>query len=161
VSLEAHRPPSGVPFPLNLPHSMSVWRSLYFSEGPMAPDPRQTEQWNRGAYIANAVVHCGECHTPRNWLRARDDDRRFGGGTAYGPGAKHAPNITPDPDDGIGKWRLDDVVTLLATGMTPEGDFVAAPMSDVVEGTAKLSAGDRMAIAVYLKSLPALRGKGG
>jgi mono/diheme cytochrome c family protein len=158
---EAHQPPSGVPFPLNLPHSMSLWRALYFSEGPLKPDPQQSAQWNRGAYLANAVVHCGECHTPRNWLAAREDDRRVGGGIAYGPGGKRAPNITPDPSDGIGKWRLEDIVTLLKTGMTPDGDFVAAPMSEVVEGTSKLSDGDRVAIAVYLKSLPPLSGKGG
>jgi mono/diheme cytochrome c family protein len=158
---EAHRPPSGVKFPLNLPHFMSLWRALYFDAGPLKPDPQQSAQWNRGAYLANAVAHCGECHTPRNWLAAREDDRRFGGGIAYGAGGKRAPNITPDPGDGIGKWRPEDVVTLLKTGMTPDGDFVAAPMSEVVEGTAKLGDSDRMAIAVYLKSLPPLRGKGG
>jgi mono/diheme cytochrome c family protein len=158
---EAHEPPSGVPFPLNLPHSMSLWRALYFAEGPLKPDPQQSAQWNRGAYLANAVVHCGECHTPRNWLAAREDDRRFAGGIAYGPGGKHAPNITPDTADGIGRWRLEDITALLKTGITPEGDFVAAPMSEVVEGTSKLTDDDRRAIAVYLKSLPAVGGKGG
>jgi mono/diheme cytochrome c family protein len=161
AATETHRPPSGVPFPLNLPHSMSLWRALYFDEGPFKPDPQQSAQWNRGAYLANAVVHCGECHTPRNWLYAREDDRRFAGGIAYGPRGKRAPNITPDPTDGIGKWRLEDIVTVLKTGMTPEGDFVAAPMSEVVDGTAKLSDADRMAIAVYVKSLPPVAGKGG
>jgi mono/diheme cytochrome c family protein len=161
ASAEAHEPPSGVPFPLNLPHSMSLWRALYFEEGPFKPDPQQSAQWNRGAYLANAVVHCGECHTPRNWLEAREDDRRFAGGIAYGPRGKRAPNITPDPADGIGKWGVDDIVTLLKTGITPQGDFVAAPMSEVVQGTSKLTDDDRKALAVYLKSLPPVSGKGG
>ena len=63
---------------------------------------------------------------------------------------------------GIGTWSVDDIATLLKTGMTPSGDVVAAPMSEVVEaGTAKLTASDRRAIAVYLKSVPAQTGKGG
>ena len=161
AATEAHRPPTGVPFPLNLPRAMSLWRALYFDEGPFNPDPQQTAQWNRGAYLANAVVHCGECHTPRDWLHAREDDRRFAGGIAYGAGGKRAPNITPDPTDGIGKWRIEDITALLKTGMAPDGDFVAAPMSEVVEGTSKLTDDDRTAIAVYLKSLSPMSGKGG
>jgi mono/diheme cytochrome c family protein len=156
----AHRPPQGVPFPLDLPRAMALWRALYFTEGPFAPDPKESAEWNRGAYLANAVVHCGECHTPRNWLGARDEDRRFGGGIAYGAGAKRAPNITPDLADGLGKWRIADIAALLETGMTPDGDFVGGPMSEVVDGTAKLSDTDRRAIAVYLKSVPPLGGKG-
>jgi mono/diheme cytochrome c family protein len=153
--------PHDVSFPFDVRLTMLPWRALYFSEGPLAPDPAQSAQWNRGAYLANAVVHCGECHTPRTWLGGREDDRRFNGGTLAGPGAKHAPNITPDQTDGIGKWRLDDITTLLKTGMMPNGDFVEAPMSDVVDDTAKLTDADRQAIATYLKSLPPLPGKGG
>jgi len=74
---------------------------------------------------------------------------------------KRVPNITQDAADGIGKWSEDDIVTLLKFGALPGFDFVQAPMSEVVDGTAKLSDADRKAIAVYLKTLPALPGKGG
>jgi mono/diheme cytochrome c family protein len=153
--------PHDVSFPFDVRLTMLPWRALYFNAGPFKPDPAQSAQWNRGAYLANAVAHCGECHTPRTLLGGREDERRFNGGTLVGTGAKHAPNITPDPTDGIGKWRLEDILTLLKTGMMPNGDFVQAPMSDVVEDTAKLTETDRVAIATYLKSLPPLPGKGG
>jgi mono/diheme cytochrome c family protein len=153
--------PHDVWLPFDVRLTMLPWRALYFEEGPYKPDPAQSAQWNRGAYLANGVAHCGECHTPRTLLGGREDERRFNGGTLVGPGAKHAPNITPDPNDGIGKWQIDDIVALLKTGMTPSGDFVQAPMSDVVEDTAKLSDADRLAIATYLRSLPPLPGKGG
>jgi hypothetical protein len=78
-----------------------------------------------------------------------------------GSTARPAPNLTPDPIDGIGTWSLDDIATVLKTGITPKGDFVRAPMSDVVNGTSKLTDDDRHAIAVYLKSLPAQSTTGG
>ncbi|HEX6841861.1 MAG TPA: cytochrome c [Stellaceae bacterium] len=154
--------PHDVPFPFDVRAIMVLWRALYFTPGPLAPDPTESAEWNRGAYLVTAVSHCGECHTPRNFLGALESDRRFAGARLAGPDAKRAPNITPEPHDGIGGWSVDDIATLLKTGMTPEGDFVAAPMSEVVDaGTAKLTESDRRAIAVYLKSLPAQAGKGG
>jgi mono/diheme cytochrome c family protein len=150
-----------VPFPFDVRATMLLWRLLYFGEGPLEPDPEQSPEWNRGAYLVNAVSHCGECHTPRNFLGALDADRRFAGARLAGPDAKRVPNITSDPRDGIGAWSLDDIAALLKTGITPEGDVVGAAMSEVVEGTAKLTDSDRRSIALYLKSLPAQPGKGG
>lgn len=152
--------PHAVPFPYDVRSTMVVWRLLYFTEGPLAPDPSQSPEWNRGSYLANAVSHCAECHTPRNFLGALEKGRSFGGAKLAGADGKRAPNITPDSANGIGKWSLDDIAAVLKRGMTPDGDFVAAPMSEVVEGTAKLTDADRRAIAVYLKSLPALSGHG-
>ena len=150
-----------VPFPYDVRLTMALWDALYLEEGPLAPDPAETAAWNRGNYLVNAVAHCADCHSPRTSLGAVDVARRFNGGTLYGPGEKHAPNITPDPTDGIGKWSDGDITALLKTGIPPDGDAVSAPMSEVVEGTAKLTDADRAAIAVYLKSLKPLPGKGG
>jgi len=153
--------PHEVPFPFDVRLTMVVWRGLYFSEGPRQPDPARSAQWNRGAYLVDAVAHCGECHTPRTWLGGLDGARPFNGGRLAGPGRDLAPNITSDPTDGIGSWSVGDIETLLKTGLTPKGDFVEAPMSEVVDNMAKLSDADRAAIATYVKSLPPLRGKGG
>jgi mono/diheme cytochrome c family protein len=153
--------PHDVSFPFDVRLTMVPWRALYFTPGPFQPDPNRDATWNRGAYLVTAVAHCGECHTPRNFLGAIEADRSFGGGTLVGPGVKHAPNITPDPADGIGKWSPDDIATVLKIGLIPGGDFVGAPMSEVVSGTAKLTDADRTAIAVYLKSVPPVPGKGG
>jgi mono/diheme cytochrome c family protein len=141
-------------FPFNLHAAMVPWRALFFHEGPFVPIRGQSGVWNRGAYLASAVVHCAECHTPRNFLGGLKSDRGFSGATLYGPDDIHAPNITGDPRDGIGTWSVADVEALLDTGITPAGDFVSGPMAEVVDGTAKLTAADRHAIAVFVKSLP-------
>jgi mono/diheme cytochrome c family protein len=166
-SAAANKKPD-VPFPYNVRASMVLWRALYFKEGPLRPDPAKSAEWNRGNYLANAVSHCPECHTHRNKLGALDEKRRFAGGTLDAPGhrtvpnyATKAPNITPHLSDGIGAWSVADIVKLLATGARPNGTFVAAPMSEVVDGTAKLTDADRRAIAVYLKSLSPLAGRAG
>ena len=109
--------------------------------------------WNRGAYLVATVGRCGDCHTPRNWLGAPDPDRALAGASAGG-GGQAAPNITPDPETGIGRWSVDDIVTLLTDGQKPDFDFVGGAMGEIVNNTARLSDADRRAIAVYLKSLP-------
>lgn len=148
--------PHDVPFPFDMRLAMVPWRALYFTEGPFVPTLTRSAEWNRGAYLATAVVHCPECHTPRNLLGALESDRHFAGAPVYGPGHNYAPNITGDPHDGIGTWPLANITDLLSLGITPKGDFVAGPMAEVVAGTAKLTDADRHAIAVYVKSLPPL-----
>lgn len=132
------------------------WRALFFTSGPLAPVEGQSAEWNRGRYLAEAVVHCEECHTPRNFMGAVKRGQAFAG-NPQGPDGQKAPNVTSDPETGIGKWTLEDITTLLKTGQTPEFDFVGSGMAEVVKGTAKLSDEDRRAIAVYLKSIPAIR----
>lgn len=124
--------------------------------GPWTPDPGKSATWNRGAYLVATVGRCGDCHTPRNFLGA-PDPRRPLSGTSAGPGGKVVPNITPDPETGIGEWSEEDVATLLRNGQTPEFDFVGGAMAEIVHNTSRLDDADRHAIAVYLKSLPAIR----
>jgi mono/diheme cytochrome c family protein len=131
---------------------LALWRKMFFSPGPMPVDPARSEEWNRGNYLVHAVVHCEECHTPRNLLGATRHDRAFSGSIA-GPDKQNAPNITSDVKTGIGSWSVEDIQVLLKTGMTPESDLVGSGMKAVVRGTSKLSDADRHAIAVYLKSV--------
>jgi mono/diheme cytochrome c family protein len=131
------------------------WRMLFFRQGPLAPVPGQSAEWNRGRYLAEAVVHCEECHTPRNFLGGLKRSQAFSG-NPQGPDGQKAPNLTGDAETGIGKWSLDDIETVLAIGQTPDGDFVGSGMAEVVKGTGKLSKDDRHAIAVFIKSLPAI-----
>jgi mono/diheme cytochrome c family protein len=126
--------------------------------GPWRPDPSRSPTWNRGAYIAATVGRCGDCHTPRDWFGARDPTLAFSG-TSGRPGAKGAPNITPDPDTGIGKWSESDIITLLKDGQMPDFDFVGGAMAEIVRNTSRLDDADRRAIAVYLQSLPAVHSK--
>jgi mono/diheme cytochrome c family protein len=157
------RPPVALPdkphqlrFPFGWRFLQLFWRMLFFRPGPLPPVAGESAAWNRGRYLAEAVVHCQQCHTPRNLLGGLETGRAFSG-NPQGPDGMKAPNITGDAETGIGKWSVDDVATLLKTGQTPDMDFVGSGMGDVVKGTAALADSDRRAIAVYIKSLPAIR----
>ena len=124
--------------------------------GPSQAEASKDPDWNRGRYLVATVGRCGDCHTPRNWLGARDTARQLAG-TSAGPSGKAVPNITPDPETGIGRWSKDDIMTLLKDGQTPDFDFVGGAMTEIVRNTTRLTDTDRDAIATYLQSLPAIR----
>jgi mono/diheme cytochrome c family protein len=150
--------PHEVSFPFNFRDLLGLWKALFFAPRPFAPDPGREAGWNRGAYLVEHLGHCGECHTARNVLGAKDETRKLAG-NPNGPDGKKVPNITPDPKDGIGRWRESDVGYYLKTGFLPDGDVADGAMSDVIEQvTAHLSDADRTAIAAYLLSLPAIPG---
>lgn len=136
---------------------LRLWRPLVFGDREVfTSDPEQSVAWNRGAYLVNAVGHCGECHTPRGSIGGLKR-RKHLGGAHEGPAA--GPNLTPHPD-ALGGWSQSDWTTFFELGMTPSGDFVGGEMSRIVEeGTAPLSAEDREAMATYLMSLPPVRPK--
>jgi len=132
------------------------WRTLFFTEGPRQPDPARSAEWNRGDYLVHAVGHCEECHTPRNALGATKSALAFSGNVG-GPDGQNAPNITSDKATGIGDWSVEDIQTLLKTGMTPDSDLVGSGMKAVVRGTSRLTDADRHAMAVYLKTVAPVR----
>jgi mono/diheme cytochrome c family protein len=142
-------------FPFSLRVLIWPWRWLYFDEGRLEQAADKSPLWNRGAYLSNALGHCGECHTQRNLLGGLDLDHPYAG-NSRGPEGKGVPNITPHPKKGIGSWSESEIVDLLADGFLPDGDFVGGAMTEVVENsTGKLTKNDLRAIAVYLKALPA------
>ena len=126
------------------------WKFLFFALGPFQPSPEHSDAYNRGAYLVTALAHCGECHTPRNLFGAVRSSMPLAG-TPDGPEGRLVPNITPDPDTGIGKWERDEVVELLRTGSTPEQSKVKGAMREAIEdGLKYLSDADLDAIADYL-----------
>ena len=148
--------PHKITFPFGWRFLQTFWRALFFREGPLEPVAGQSAQWNRGRYLAEAVVHCQECHTPRNLLGGLRRGAAFSG-NPQGPDGQKAPNITADQETGIGKWSVAEIAELLASGQTPDFDYVGSGMGEVVKGTAQLSAADRLAIATYIKSIPPIR----
>jgi mono/diheme cytochrome c family protein len=124
-------------------------------QGPWHDDPARDPVWNRGAYLVAGVGRCGGCHTPRSWWGAPDPQRHLAGAPA-GPDGRKVPNITPDPKTGIGNWSEADIVTVLTDGTTPDFDEVGGSMAEIVRNTARLTEEDRRAIAVYLRSVPAV-----
>jgi len=150
--------PHDADFPFGWRFLLTFWKLLNFEPGPLAPQPGADPILQRGRYLVRALSHCGECHTPRDWIGAVDQSMEMAGAVA--PGGGTVPNITPDTETGIGKWSSNDIVFLLKTGFTPDNDSVGAEMGEVVtHGTSHLRDDDLRAIAVYLKSLPPIRNK--
>ncbi len=133
-----------------------AWKLKNFDSARFSTDPDQSDQWNRGAYLVRHLAHCGECHTPRSSLGALQYEQEFAG-NPDGPDEEKIPNITPDRNDGIGKWSASDIEYFLDIGMLPDGDFVGSTMGAVIDrSTSKLTKEDRLAIATYLKSIEPL-----
>jgi len=143
-----------LPFPFNIRRTLGGWKWLFLDGKPFQPDPSQSAQWNRGAYLVNGPGHCAECHSPRNILGAIKSGKRFTGGPSP-DGQGGTPNITQQK---LKDWTVKDIADTLTTGMTPDADFVGGSMVEVVRNTSQLSAADREAMATYIKSLPAVEG---
>lgn len=125
------------------------WKWLFFSPGAFVPDPARNIALNRGAYLVRALGHCGECHTPRNWLGGPKNDR-FLGGAKLGETAK-ASNLTPTR---LKKMNDAELKEILKTGMTADGDVLSEAMSEVVQNTtSRLTPQDLDALIAYLRSL--------
>ncbi len=132
-----------------------AWKLRNFKSGRFVPSDNRSAAWNRGAYLVRHLGHCGECHTPRGSLGAIRDDRELAGNRDT-PDGESIPNISPHRADGIGRWSVDDIEYFLDIGMLPDGDFTGSRMSAVVDtNTSKLTKEDRLAIATYLKTVPA------
>jgi mono/diheme cytochrome c family protein len=141
-------------FPFNIRRGLGLWKLVFLDGKPFEPDPAKSPEWNRGRYLVEGLGHCAECHSPRNFLGAIVSDRRFAGGPNL-EGKGRIPNITPDKT-GIGAWSKGDIVELLNSGLTPDGDSAGGAMAEVIRNTAELPDSDREAIAEYLKFLPPL-----
>ena len=157
MSLEpVARPSRAHQLPWYLPAGLAnrAWQLMFFRAGVFTPNPSRDAQWNRGAYIATALAHCGECHTRRNLLGATDLSRPYAG-NPDGVEGDAVPNISSDPDHGVGKWRVSELVDYLESGMTPEADFAGGAMAEVIDnGLTHLTDEDREALASYVHGLP-------
>ena len=153
---QENKPPE-LGFPFSVRAGLTAWRLLNFDAGTFEPLAEQTPEWNRGAYITNALAHCGECHTPRGPTGALNEEMHYAG-SKEGPEGELAPNITPDEKTGIGTWSVADITWFLQTGFEPGGDDAQGLMRQVIDhGYQYLEASDLQSIATYLKSLTAIQ----
>ncbi len=150
--------PHELKFPYNIRLSVGVWKALYFRPHDFQPDATKSAEWNRGAYLANGVAHCSECHTPRNALAAPELKKFYGGAPNLEVGGRFVNNITPHPD-GIEDWTQEELASFLQTGMDKCYNEPAG-MANVLASTTRLSEADNNAMATYLKSLPPVAGAG-
>lgn len=154
--VELANKPHDIGFPFNQRWTMRFWKLLHFDAGAYEPDPARSDAWNRGAYVSEALAHCGECHTPRHPTGGLDRTMWMAG-VKDGPEGETAPNLTQDEDTGLGAWDASDIAFSLKVGMKIDGDVVGSVMYEVVEnGTGKLGDDDIAAIVEYLQSLEAI-----
>ncbi len=137
-----------VGFPFSIRRGLGLWKRLFMPRGFHLPDENLTSTEKRGRYLVEAMGHCTECHTPRNFLGGLKQDRWLAGGPNP-DGKGKIPNITPHAD-GIGSWQEIDIVTYLNSGFTPEYDSAGGAMAEVVENMKHLPEADLKAIAAYL-----------
>jgi mono/diheme cytochrome c family protein len=147
--------PHDLVFPFNIRRTLGIWKFLFLDGKEFRPDTSKDAVWNRGAYLTNGPGHCAECHSPRNALGGIIENQRFAGGPDMTDPNGFVPNITQKE---LGSWTKEQLIQLLLTGELPDGDTVSGEMAKVTANTGKLSAEDRNAIAVYIKSLRPIEG---
>ena len=154
---ERNTPPANeLKFPFNQRSLMSIWTKLYNPNTRFEPVAEQSASWNRGAYLSEALAHCGDCHTPRTPFQSLNNRRKFAGGVAEG---WRAYNLSSDKESGIGDWSDDEVVNYLKTGHSLERGSAFGPMAEAVHlSFQKLTASDVSAIVEYIRSIPAIDG---
>src|SRR6202012_428856 len=124
-----------------------LWNVMFNQHERFRPNTGQSPQWNRGAYLAEAMGHCGECHTPRNLAYALDNRRKFAGAMTDG---WRAYNITSDSMAGLGAWSTNDRATYLSPGHADAHGGAAGPMGEASDNSLTfLTAGDIRPLGVY------------
>lgn len=138
-------------FPFNVRLGLSAWKLVDFDNRRFQPNEKMDDKWNRGAYLVEALGHCGECHTPRNITMGMKADERYAGAMLDG---WHAFNITSDKAAGIGSWSQDDIVNYLRSGHAAGKGGAAGPMAEVIENSTRhLTDADLQAMAYYLSTI--------
>ena len=152
--VHAPTPQNRLAFPFNQRGLMSIWSVLFNPDKRFQPHVERSPEWNRGAYLVEALGHCGECHTPRNLFQALDNRKKFAGTVQA---AWRAYNITSDRSSGVGAWSDSDIVHYLSLGHADGHGTAAGPMGEAVdESLSHLTQADITAIVTYLRSVPAV-----
>jgi len=139
-------------FPFNQRWTMALWNLAFVNDHRFRPDPAHTPQQNRGAYLATALGHCGECHTPRNLAFSVGNSHALAGTVVQG---WRAGNITSDRHSGIGDWSDQQLASYLGTGHADERGSASGPMAEVVGNSLQyLVPADIAALVSYLRTVP-------
>jgi mono/diheme cytochrome c family protein len=141
-------------FPFDQRWGMAAWSLLFNADTRFEPNASQSAEWNRGAYLAEALAHCGECHTPRNVAFALNHRKKFGGALTAG---WKAYNVSADAGAGVGAWTDAELLSYLGTGHAAGRGSAAGPMGEAVdESFSRMAPEDLKALVVYLRSVPAV-----
>ena len=152
--VHAAAPENTLMFPFNQRWAMNFWSVLFNPDTRFEPDASRSAEWNRGVYLAEALAHCGECHTPRNLAFALDNRKKFAGAQTAG---WRAFNISSDKTTGIGAWSDADLISYLSTGHAVGHGTASGPMGEAVDQSfSQLAPEDIRAVVTYLRSVPAI-----
>ena len=144
--------PHDVGFPFNIRRSLWGWRLLYGRPTWTGPGGDGTDpQLDRGRYLAEALGHCAECHTPRGALGGLDRSRWMAG-APFPHGDGKVPGLSPSQLD----WSASDIANYLGSGFTPEFDVAGGEMVSVIDNLSRLPKSDLEALAAYVVALPAV-----
>jgi mono/diheme cytochrome c family protein len=139
-------------FPFNQRWAMTFWSLVFNPDTRFQPDSSQSLKWNRGAYLAEALAHCGECHTPRNIGFALNNRKKFAGAPVAG---WRAFNISPDKATGLGGWTDEEIAFYLSDGHVPGHGTASGPMGEAVDHSfSKMAKADIEAMVTFLRSVP-------
>ena len=147
-------PANTLMFPFNQRWALGFWTVMFSPDARFEPNMSRSPEWNRGAYLAEALAHCGECHTPRNLAFALDNRRKFAGAITAG---WHAFNVTADKTTGVGAWSDEDLAAYLSTGHANGHGTASGPMAEVVDqSTSQFAPEDIRAVVAYLRTVPVM-----
>jgi mono/diheme cytochrome c family protein len=150
--VRAEAPANTLAFPFNQRWAMAFWSELFNPDTRFEPDISKSAEWNRGAYLAEALAHCGECHTPRNLAFALNNRKKFAGAVTAG---WRAFNISSDKATGVGGWRDDDLIFYLSIGHAAGHGTASGPMGEAVDHSfSQMAPEDIRAVVAYLRSVP-------
>jgi mono/diheme cytochrome c family protein len=152
---QAPAPANALSFPFNQRSLMAFWSAFFNPDKRFEANADRSADWNRGAYLTEAMGHCGECHTPRNLGMALNNRRKFAGAVQAG---WNAYNITPDTTAGVGTWSDQDLIEYLSKGHAQGRGTASGPMGEAVdESLSRLTPSDVAAIVTYLRTVPVVR----
>jgi mono/diheme cytochrome c family protein len=145
-------PKNTLPFPLTVRSGLAVWQGIYFKPGPFVADSKHDAEWNRGAYLVQALAHCSDCHTPRNIAQGPETQHLLAGAAISG---WYAPDISNDGGSTLNRWSADQLAKFFKSGKLPGNVTAVGPMSEAVHDSLRfLKDSDLEAMAVYLKDQP-------
>lgn len=145
-------PANTLPFPFKIRALQEGWKILFFKRGRFQANPSRSDEWNRGAYLAEALSDCTGCHTPRNSLGAERTGHAYAGAVIDGWIAPALDETNPSPVP----WTQAELVTYLRNGVTALHGTTGATMTPVIREGLALSAvpdSDVRAIAAYFSDI--------